>query len=102
MFFNLLLFFGGLADQPLRFIKIDKQADSVTYALLFHSSQTVSYTRLQSEWITKKRVSRFGTRTENILSFKLSDQEIFSLSENSFGWSKEQLDHIHEAVIIKG
>jgi hypothetical protein len=93
---NLLLLFLNLLSPTPRLIEVDVQAKTLTYALLFSKQKVVvHYSRIETEWITR-RGGKYGP--VKVWNCYIDSRKIFSLSEDSYGWPKDQLAMLHDLL----
>ena len=94
--FNASFLLYYLLQPPLRFIEVDKQAGTVTYALLFRLRPVVlDYSRVWSEFTT--RPSRTGAR--KVWSLFLDDKELFFVPLVASGWTKSQFEALNKLIV---
>lgn len=90
----LLLF---IIQPPPRFIQVDKEAFTITYALLFRTRSVVlDYNRVWSEFTT--RSSRTGPK--KVWSLFLDEQELFFVSIGYTGWTEQQLIALNNLITL--
>jgi hypothetical protein len=90
-----LLFFNWLSPTP-RLFELDEKAKTLTYAFLFDTQRVVvHYSRIETEWIT-----RSGGKHGPVKVWKcyIDGRQTFSLSEDSYGWTDDQLNVLYEAL----
>jgi hypothetical protein len=93
---NLFLLFSNWLSPTPRLLELDEQAKTFTYALLFSKQQiVVPYARIETEWITRDGGKHGPTKVWNCY---IDGRKIFSLSENSYGWTDDQLNVLHNAL----
>jgi hypothetical protein len=93
---NICFFLLFIIQPPPRFIQVDKEAGTITYALLFRRQKVVlEYSRVWSEFTT--RGSRTGPK--KVWSLSLDDKELFFVPIGYTGWTEKQLFDLNNLIV---
>lgn len=93
---NLFLLFSNWLSPTPRLLELDEQAKTVTYALLFSKQLiVVPYARIETEWIIRSGGKHGPVHVWNCY---IDGRKTFSLSENSYGWTDDQLQVFYNAL----